>query len=299
MSWSTPPGPYPQLFALPRQPVSDADYAIGFYASALVRDGGTLQIGIGALADALCHALVLRHTDNAAYRRVLQALDPELERHPAVIASGGLDPFAAGPVRLQRDAQRRLQAPGRMPACCGARWSTKQALMQRLADGSASDRRPRAAGTRRPVPARRVLPRLAGFLRLAARPRRRHAPRHRHAPGQRDQRTVRRQRDAGTPAAPRCALLQQLHDGDRARRGGLRRSSRTAAWSPASAASTTSWRWRMRCRDARSVLMLRAMRDGRHGAQSNIVLELRPHAPSRATCATSTSTNTASPTCAA
>jgi acyl-CoA hydrolase len=92
----TPPGPHPKLFALPRQPVADAEYAIGFFASTLVRDGGTLQIGIGALADALSHALVLRHTDNARYRRVLRALDPDIEQHPAVIASGGLDPFAIG-----------------------------------------------------------------------------------------------------------------------------------------------------------------------------------------------------------
>jgi len=70
----TPPGPYPKLFGLPRQPVTDADYAIGFHASTLVVDGGTLQIGIGALADALCHALVLRHVDNEAYRNVLRAL---------------------------------------------------------------------------------------------------------------------------------------------------------------------------------------------------------------------------------
>lgn len=91
-----PPAPYPKLFALPRQPVGDIEYAIGFYASTLVRDGGTLQIGIGALSDALCHALALRHTDNAAYRRVLAALDADLERHPAVIASGGLDPFEEG-----------------------------------------------------------------------------------------------------------------------------------------------------------------------------------------------------------
>jgi hypothetical protein len=76
----TPPAPYPRLFALPRQPVSDADHAIGLYASTLVRDGGTLQIGIGTLADALCHALVLRHTDNAGYRQLLQALDPGLEQ---------------------------------------------------------------------------------------------------------------------------------------------------------------------------------------------------------------------------
>ncbi|MGH8080769.1 MAG: acetyl-CoA hydrolase/transferase C-terminal domain-containing protein [Lysobacter sp.] len=74
----TPPGPHPKLFGLPRQPVSDADYAIGFYASTLVHDGGTLQIGIGTLADALCHALALRHTDNAAYLRVIEALGVEV-----------------------------------------------------------------------------------------------------------------------------------------------------------------------------------------------------------------------------
>ena len=76
-----PPAPHPPLFALPREPVGDVEHAIGLYASALVRDGGTLQIGIGALADALCHALVLRHTDNAAYRRVLEALSPGIATH--------------------------------------------------------------------------------------------------------------------------------------------------------------------------------------------------------------------------
>ena len=86
----------PQLFALPRQPVSDAEYAIGLYASVLVRDGGTLQIGIGALSDALCHALVLRHTRNDDYRAVLRALDPSLAAHASVVASGGLGPFELG-----------------------------------------------------------------------------------------------------------------------------------------------------------------------------------------------------------
>lgn len=85
-----------KLFAAPRQPVGDADYAIGLYASTLVKDGGTLQIGIGALADALCHALVLRQTDNATYRRVLQALAPDIENHPTVQEFGGLEPFAKG-----------------------------------------------------------------------------------------------------------------------------------------------------------------------------------------------------------
>lgn len=91
-----PAAPYPKLFALPRQPVGDIDHAIGLYASTLVKDGGSLQIGIGALADALSHALVLRHTDNKKYREVLHALDPNIEQHPAVKRSGGLDPFEIG-----------------------------------------------------------------------------------------------------------------------------------------------------------------------------------------------------------
>ena len=72
------PGPAPELFALVREPVGDVDHAIGLYASTLVRDGGTLQIGIGSLADALCHALVLRHTRNADYLAALEALSPGL-----------------------------------------------------------------------------------------------------------------------------------------------------------------------------------------------------------------------------
>lgn len=134
-----PPRPYPQLFALPRQPVGDADYAIGLYASALVKDGGTLQIGIGALADALSHALVLRHTDNAAYRRVLQALDPQIERHPAVIASGGLDPLPEGLYgcsEMINEGFRKLVETG----VIRRKVVDKLPLMQRIADGSASER---------------------------------------------------------------------------------------------------------------------------------------------------------------
>ncbi len=134
----TPPGPYPKLFALPRQPVADAEYAIGFYASTLVRDGGTLQIGIGALADALCHALVLRHTDNAAYRRVLQALDPEIERNPAVIASGGLDAFEHGLYgcsEMINEGFRKLVQSGVLRR----KVVDDEPLMRRINDGSASD----------------------------------------------------------------------------------------------------------------------------------------------------------------
>ncbi|WP_211369613.1 acetyl-CoA hydrolase/transferase C-terminal domain-containing protein [Pseudoxanthomonas yeongjuensis] len=132
-----PPGPYPKLFALPRQPVNDADYAIGLYASALVRDGGTLQIGIGALADALSHALVLRHTDNDRYREVLHALDPELAHHPAVIASGGMGPFAIGLYgcsEMLNEGFKRLVEAG----VIRRKVVDDEALMARIARGTAN-----------------------------------------------------------------------------------------------------------------------------------------------------------------
>jgi acyl-CoA hydrolase len=69
-------------FAVPHEPVGLTDWAIGCRASALVRDGGTLQVGIGALGDAVCHALRLRQKDNPGYAAVLDALgaDPAAER---------------------------------------------------------------------------------------------------------------------------------------------------------------------------------------------------------------------------
>ncbi|UXA54324.1 acetyl-CoA hydrolase [Xanthomonas prunicola] len=130
------PGPSPHLFGLPRQPVNSIDYAIGLYASTLVRDGGTLQIGIGTLADALSHALVLRHTDNATYRRVLHALDPALERHPAVQASGGLEPFAIGLYgcsEMLNEGFKQLVDSG----VIRRKVHDDLPLMQRIADGSA------------------------------------------------------------------------------------------------------------------------------------------------------------------
>lgn len=61
-------------FSVPHEPVSIADHAIGLRASALVKDGGTLQVGIGALGDAACHALRLRHSDPDAYRELIDRL---------------------------------------------------------------------------------------------------------------------------------------------------------------------------------------------------------------------------------
>jgi len=84
-----------RLFSTPNMPVGTQDHCIGLHASSLVRDGGTLQIGIGAMGDAVAAALLARQGDNAGYRAVLDALD--VGPWQALIErEGGLDTFAQG-----------------------------------------------------------------------------------------------------------------------------------------------------------------------------------------------------------
>jgi acyl-CoA hydrolase len=84
------------LFGAPNQPVVDTDYAIALNASVLIKDGGTIQLGIGSLGDAVAHLLLLRHNRNAEYRRVVDAMRVA-ERHADAIARiGGMDTFEQG-----------------------------------------------------------------------------------------------------------------------------------------------------------------------------------------------------------
>ena len=89
---------HPQpLFAVPRMPVSDTDYLIGLHTSQLIRDGGTLQIGIGSLGDAVACFTVMRHRDNARYRELLSDSGSELRVGPRLRDEwGGTDPFRTG-----------------------------------------------------------------------------------------------------------------------------------------------------------------------------------------------------------
>ena len=64
------------LFAPPSEPVSDTKYAIGLHAASLIRDGGSLQIGIGQVGDALARGLIVRDRDNAAFIDIMQRLSP-------------------------------------------------------------------------------------------------------------------------------------------------------------------------------------------------------------------------------
>lgn len=62
------------IFNIPKRPISLAEHAIGLHAARLVPDGGTLQIGIGSMGDAVAHALILRHTRNEEYRAIMHEL---------------------------------------------------------------------------------------------------------------------------------------------------------------------------------------------------------------------------------
>ncbi len=62
------------LFAVPNAVVPVKDYATAIHASSLIADGGTLQIGIGSLGDAVAHACIVRHKHNARYKEMLSGL---------------------------------------------------------------------------------------------------------------------------------------------------------------------------------------------------------------------------------
>lgn len=84
------------LFCPPNLPIPPTEHAIALNVSTLLRDGGTLQLGIGELGDAIVYAIQLRHQQPAIYREVLEG-SGILERHRRLIESeGGTAPFERG-----------------------------------------------------------------------------------------------------------------------------------------------------------------------------------------------------------
>lgn len=83
------------LFMPPQQPVTLTDHALALQVASLVADGGTLQIGIGSIGDAVAHALILRQQHNNVFRQCLhrlnvdrEQLEPRLDRHEEVFNTG-------------------------------------------------------------------------------------------------------------------------------------------------------------------------------------------------------------------
>jgi len=84
------------LFGPPNQSIGTADHLIGLHASALVRDGGTLQLGIGALGDAIVYSMQLRHQQNATWQRVLGDLGTARRFAGEIESIGGSGIFERG-----------------------------------------------------------------------------------------------------------------------------------------------------------------------------------------------------------
>ena len=85
-----------RIFAPPKMAVSDRDFLIGLYLSTLIRDGGELQVGIGAIGDALVYALILRHQQNEIYQELLQDFGITEKFGDVIERIGGTGPFTEG-----------------------------------------------------------------------------------------------------------------------------------------------------------------------------------------------------------
>ena len=82
-----------ELFAPPNMSVPNPDYMAGLYASSLIKDNGTLQIGIGSLGDAIVYACKLRHEQPECYQAIVEKLNLDTE---LLETYGGIEPFEKG-----------------------------------------------------------------------------------------------------------------------------------------------------------------------------------------------------------
>lgn len=80
-----------ELFSVVKRPVGAVEHAIALQVAGMIRDGGTLQIGIGAIGDAVAHALITRQEGRLA---ALQQDRPFAAPLPRDLASDG--PFRQG-----------------------------------------------------------------------------------------------------------------------------------------------------------------------------------------------------------
>ncbi|QYX58447.1 hypothetical protein K1T73_00235 [Roseovarius sp. SCSIO 43702] len=105
-----------ELFSAVKRPVDDAAQAIGLHVSRLVADGGTLQIGIGAIGDAVAHALRLRHRGEA---QAIQAECPfPVSEDPGGSFKTGLyavtEMFVGGLLTLYEEGVLRREVDGKV-----------------------------------------------------------------------------------------------------------------------------------------------------------------------------------------
>lgn len=89
------PKQYHPLFPVPEMAIESADYMVGFYSSLLVKDAGTLQLGIGSLGSSVVYNLLFRHRNNHLYKELAHTLQVA-EKFPQAEQIGGSDIFHRG-----------------------------------------------------------------------------------------------------------------------------------------------------------------------------------------------------------
>ncbi|ABA58208.1 conserved hypothetical protein [Nitrosococcus oceani ATCC 19707] len=85
-----------KLFGPPNMAINPSDYMIGLHASALIKDGGTIQLGIGSLSDAVTYLIKMRHQYNAVYCALLSEANVLGKFEKMIHNVGGNEPFKEG-----------------------------------------------------------------------------------------------------------------------------------------------------------------------------------------------------------
>jgi acyl-CoA hydrolase len=84
------------LYCPPNLPIAVTEHAVGINAAALVKDGGTLQLGIGEMGDAIVYALQLRQQRNDVFQAALAATGASAHHGATIAAIGGRTPLEKG-----------------------------------------------------------------------------------------------------------------------------------------------------------------------------------------------------------
>jgi acyl-CoA hydrolase len=84
------------LFCPPNMPIGTVDHLIALHVSALVKDGGTLQLGIGELGDAIVYGLKLRHEQPNEFASVLASSTTNTAHAALIGEQGGTHTFTRG-----------------------------------------------------------------------------------------------------------------------------------------------------------------------------------------------------------
>ena len=86
----------PSLFPIPHEELSPQDHLIGLYTASLIKDGGSIQIGIGKLGMSVASGLITRHKESEAYKAFLKQLNVMEKFGEIIKKEGGVEVFQEG-----------------------------------------------------------------------------------------------------------------------------------------------------------------------------------------------------------